>query len=49
MISFADGVEGVKIFSTLGEFPAAILQILILISLSIVVRRHQELDETISD
>lgn len=47
MISFARGVEGVKILSTLGGFPAAILQVFILISLSIVVWRHRELDETI--
>lgn len=47
MISFAGGVEGVKILSTLGGFPAAILQVFILISLSIVVWRHKSLDETV--
>jgi choline-glycine betaine transporter len=46
MISFAGGVEGVKILSNLGGFPAAILQVFILISLAIVVWRHKELDET---
>ena len=46
MISFAGGVEGVKILSNLGGFPAAILQVFIIISLSIVVWKHADLDQT---
>jgi len=46
MISFAGGVEGVKILSNLGGFPAAILQVFIIVSLSIVVWKHADLDQT---
>ena len=47
MISFsASGVEGVKILSNLGGFPAAILQVFIIVSLAIVVWKHAELDQT---
>lgn len=46
MISFAGGVQGVKILSNLGGFPAAILQVFIIISLSIVVWKHADLDQT---
>lgn len=47
MISFSEsGVEGVKTLSNLGGFPAAILQVFIIISLSIVVWKHAELDRT---
>ncbi len=48
MISFsASGVEGVKALSNLGGFPAAILQVFIIISLSIVVWKHADLDRTV--
>ena len=47
MISFsASGVDGVKILSNLGGFPAAILQVFIVVSLTIVVWKHAELDQT---
>lgn len=47
MISFsASGVEGVKTLSHLGGFPAAILQVFIIISLAIVVWKHADLDQT---
>ena len=47
MISFAEGgTDGVKILSNLGGFPAAILQVFIIVSLSIVVWKHADLDQT---
>lgn len=44
MISFTGGVEGVKILSNLGGFPAAFLQILIIAALVKVVWEHQFLN-----
>ena len=41
MISFTGGVEGVKMLSNLGGFPAAFLQLLIIASLGWVVLRYQ--------
>lgn len=41
MISFTGGVEGVRIMSTLGGFPAAFLQLLIIAALVKIVWRHQ--------
>ena len=41
MISFTGGVKGVKMLSNLGGFPAAFLQLLIIISLAKVVWSHQ--------
>ena len=47
MISFsASSVDGVKTLSHLGGFPAAILQVFIIISLAIVVWKHADLDQT---
>ena len=47
MISFAEGgTDGVKILSNLGGFPAAILQVFIIVSLAIVVWKHADLDQT---
>lgn len=43
MISFTGNVDGVKMLSNLGGFPAAFLEILIIISLGITVFRHQRL------
>lgn len=44
MISYADGVNGIKIISTLGGFPAAMLLVLVMGSLIRIVSKHQELD-----
>lgn len=44
MISFTGGVEGVKMLSNLGGFPAAFLELLIIASLSWVVLNHQKLN-----
>lgn len=52
MISFTGGVEGVKILSTLGGFPAAILELFIIAALVKVVVCHKSLnliDQTSSD
>lgn len=43
MISFAD-IEGIKIISTLGGFPAAILMVLVIFSLAKVVWKYEEYD-----
>ena len=44
MISFAGGVEGIKIISTLGGFPAAILFLVVIGALVRVVLSHEKLD-----
>ena len=41
MISFAD-IDGIKILSTLGGFPASMLLVLVIISLAMVVWNHEK-------
>ena len=43
MISFTGGTDGIKILSNLGGFPAAILELLIIVSLAKVVLFHQQM------
>jgi choline-glycine betaine transporter len=43
MISFTGGVEGVKMLSNLGGFPAAFLELFIIAALIRVVLRHESL------
>lgn len=49
MISFAGGVEGIKIISTLGGFPAALLFVIIIGALVRIVMKHEQLDVTDQD
>lgn len=46
MISFAGGIEGIKIISTLGGFPAAFLFVFVIAALVRIVTRHEQLDVT---
>lgn len=48
MISFAGGVDGLRKLSSLGGFPAAILELLIIASLVRVVLSHRKLDVTLA-
>lgn len=45
MIAFTGGVDGIRILSNLGGFPAAILHLLILASLTRVILAHQKLSQ----
>ncbi len=45
MIAFTGGVEGIRILSNLGGFPAAILHLLILASLARVILAHKALSQ----
>jgi choline-glycine betaine transporter len=44
MISFAGGVEGIKIISTLGGFPAALLFLVVIGSLIRIVLNHEKMN-----
>ena len=46
MISFAGGVAGIKIISTLGGFPAALLFVFVIGALVRIVAKHDQLDVT---